>query len=125
MTMHGALHPKRDADRPYLSREIRSRGLISCEGCIRMEENNLGWDVRNSFAPLTEGVKAEETIEYNNKVNKKQFKQSLMRAKKELWKNKRMYGKFVREKCQKQQMKKKLGKWLRKADLKVEMEVML
>ena len=56
------------------------RRLISCEGCIKMEENNL-----------TEGVKAAETIEYNDTVNKKEFKQRWKNEKKELWKNKRMY----------------------------------
>ena len=63
MTMHGALHPKSDIDRVYLSKEMGGRGLISCEGCIWMEENNLGWYVRNSVEPLIEGVKAAETIE--------------------------------------------------------------
>ena len=42
MTMHGALYPKSDIDRVYLRREMGGRGLISCEGCIRMEENKLG-----------------------------------------------------------------------------------
>ena len=92
MTIHGALHPKSDLDRVYLSREMGGRELISCEGCIRMEENNLEWYVRNSVEPLTESVKAAETIEYNDTVNKKEFKLSWMREKKELWKNKRMYG---------------------------------
>ena len=80
MTMHGALHPKNDVDRVYLSRGMRGRGLISFEGCIRMEENNLEWYVRNSNEPLIEGVRAVETIEYNNTVNKKEFKQSWMRS---------------------------------------------
>ena len=40
--MHGALHPKSDADRVYLNREMGGRGFINCKGCIRMEENNLG-----------------------------------------------------------------------------------
>ena len=31
------------------------------------------------------------------RVNKKEFKQRWMREKKELWKNKGMYGQFVRE----------------------------
>ena len=97
MTMHGAPHPKSDIDRVYLSSEMGGRGLISCEGCIRMEENNLGWYDRNSVEPLMEGVKAAETIEYNDRVNKKEFKQKWMREKKELWKNKKMYGHFVRE----------------------------
>ena len=81
MTMHGALHPKSDIDGVYLCREMGGRGLISCEGCIRMEENNLGWYVRNSVEPLIEGVKAAETIECNDTVNKKEFKQRWMREK--------------------------------------------
>ena len=64
ITMHGALHLKSDVDRVYLRRELGRRGLISCEGCIRMEENSLGWYLRNSVEPLIEGVKAAETIEY-------------------------------------------------------------
>ena len=98
MTMHGVLHPKSD-DMEYLSRELGRRGLISCEGCIRME-NNLGRYVRNLVEPLIEGVKATETIERNDTVNRKEFKQRWMREKKELWKNKRMYGQFVREMLQ-------------------------
>ena len=97
MTMHGALHPKSDVPRVYLSRDMGGRGLISCEGCIRMEQNNLGWYVKNSIEPLIEGAKAGETIEYNDTVNKKGFKQTWMREKKELRKNKRMFGQFQRE----------------------------
>ena len=81
--MHRALHPKSDVGRVYLSRGMGGTGLISCEGCVRMEENNLGWHVRNSFEPLIECVKAAETVEYDNTVNKREFKQSWMGEKKE------------------------------------------
>ena len=124
MAMYGALHPKSDIDRVYLSREMGGRGLISCEVCIRMEENNLGWNVRNSVEPLIEGVKTAETIEHNNTEDKKEFKQSWMTEKKELWKNKRMYGQFVREMSETTD-EKETWNWLRKADLKVETETML
>ena len=90
MTMHGVLHPKSDIGRVFLSREMGARGLVSCEGCIRMEENNFGWYLRNSVEPLIEDVKAAETVEYNDAVNKKEFKQRWVSEKKELWKNKRM-----------------------------------
>ena len=89
--MHGLLHPKSDADGVYLSREMGGRGFINCKGCIRMEENNLGWYVRNSVKPLIEGVKAAETIEYNNVVNKKEFreldegKEGTMEKQKNVW----------------------------------------
>ena len=124
ITMHRALHPKSDIDRVYLRWEMGGRGLISCEGCIRMEENNLGWYVRNSVEPLIEDVKAAQTIEYNDTVNKKEFKQRWMNEKKELWKNERMYGQFVREMTETTD-EKETWNWLRKADLKFEKEAML
>ena len=71
--------------------------ILSCEGYIRMEKNKLGRYVRNSVEPLTGGMRAAEAIECNDAVNKKEFKQRWMREKKELWKNKGMYGQFVRE----------------------------
>ena len=52
MTMHCAFHPKSDTDKLYLTREKGGRGLISCEGCVRSEENNLGWYVRNFVESL-------------------------------------------------------------------------
>ena len=84
MTMHGTLHPKSDIDRVYLSREMARSEFISCEECIRMEENNLGRYVGNSVEPLLQGMKAAETIEYNDTVNKKAFKQRWMWEKKKL-----------------------------------------
>ena len=56
------------------------------------EENNLEWYVRNSVEQLIEGVKAAETIVYNDTVNKKEFKQSLTWEKKKLWKNKNVWA---------------------------------
>ena len=48
LSMHGAFHPKSDIDRLYLPREKGGRGLISCETCIRSEENSLGWYIENA-----------------------------------------------------------------------------
>ena len=81
-----------------------------------MEENNLGCYVRNSVEAVTEGVKAAEKVEYNDTMNKKEFKQNWMREKKELWKNKRRYGQFVRE-MHETTDEKETWNWLRKADL--------
>ena len=117
ITMHGELHLKSDIDRVYLSKEMGGRGL-------RMEENNLRWYVRNSVEPLIEGVKAAETIECNDTVNKKEFKLSWMREKKEIGKNKRMYGHFVTE-IPEATDEKETWSWLRKANLKAETEAML
>ena len=94
---------------------------IQCEGCIRMEVNNLGWYIRNSIEPLIEGVKAVETIHYNNWVNKKELKQRWMRRKKGVRKNKRIHGQFARESPE-TTVDKETRNCLRKADLKLEKE---
>ena len=97
--------PKVMLIRIYLGREMGRRALISCEVCIRMEGNNLGWYVRNSNEPLIEEVKATEITEYNNTANKKQFTQSWMRKRKNYGKTKECMD-SLQEKCQKQKMKK-------------------
>ena len=99
--MHGALHPRSDIDRVYLSKEMGVRGLINCQECMWM---GMYVDVRNSVEPLIESVKAAEKIKYNNTVNMKEFKQSWMRGKKNYGKTKDCMGSF-QEKCQKQQIK--------------------
>ena len=43
MTMYGALHPKSNVDRLYIKRKEGGRGLMSVEGCVRGEENSLGF----------------------------------------------------------------------------------
>ena len=55
MTMYGALHPKSDVDRIYLSRKRGGRGLIGCEGCVKSEINGLGWYMRSSGELLRGG----------------------------------------------------------------------
>ena len=72
---------------------------------------------------IIEGLKAAETIEYDNTVNKKEFKQSWMRWKKELWKNERIYEQLVRE-IPETTDEKETWNWLRKTDLKIETEAM-
>ena len=56
MTMNKELRPRSDAARIYLSRKKGGRGLISCESCVRREENNLSWYVRNSEKELLRKV---------------------------------------------------------------------
>ena len=45
-------------------------GLISCERCIRIENNNLGWYFENSVDPVIEGMIVAETMKNNETVNK-------------------------------------------------------
>ena len=54
MTMNKELHPRSDVARIYLPRKKGGRGLISCESCVRREENSLSWYVRNSEEAVTQ-----------------------------------------------------------------------
>ncbi|CAB4035993.1 Hypothetical predicted protein [Paramuricea clavata] len=74
MTLYGALHPRSDIHRLYLPREKGGRGLISCEGCIRTEENSLGWYVKNSVEPLLQQVAKAGVIETERCETKENFK---------------------------------------------------
>ena len=50
------------------------RGLISCERCIRSEENNIGWYVRNSTEPLLEAMKSARIVNVVKCVTPEEFK---------------------------------------------------
>ena len=55
-TMNKELHARSDVSRIYVPRKKGGRGLISCESCVRGEENNLSWCVRNSEEALLRKV---------------------------------------------------------------------
>ena len=73
LTMHKELHPKNDLDRLYISRKEGGRELMSCESTIRSEENNLGWNLKNSDQNLLQGVKHVEILKFRESVSKKDF----------------------------------------------------
>ena len=88
LTMNGAFHPKSDVDRLYVSRVNGGRGPISCEGCVRSEENSLGWYVKNSLEVLLQGLRATCVIRSEQTVSKDKFKTSWNNEKLNSWKEK-------------------------------------
>ena len=54
MTMNKELHPRSNTARIHVPRKRGGRGLISCEDCVRGEENSLGWYVGNCNEVLLE-----------------------------------------------------------------------
>ena len=77
LPMYGALHPKNDIYRLYLKRKHGGRGLISIEKCVRSEENNLGWYVRESNEMLLKGVKKTGIVKTENLMEKEDFKRNI------------------------------------------------
>lgn len=71
LTLYGVFHPKSDVDRLYLPRAKGGRGLISCEMCIRSEENNLGWYVKKSVEPMLVQVRENGVLRTEGCVKKR------------------------------------------------------
>ena len=65
------------------------RGLISCERCVRSQENSLGWYVKNSLEALLQGVRITSVIRSEEKVSKDEFKTSWNNEKLNSWKGKK------------------------------------
>ena len=71
MTMNKKLLPRSDVARIYVPRKKGGRGLISCESCVRREENNLSWYVRNSEGALLRKVGDSNVVNISEAVDPK------------------------------------------------------
>ena len=124
MTMYGALHPKSDVNRIYLPRARGGRGLISCERCIRSEENNMGWYVTNSIEPLQKGMKSVRIVDVVNCVKPEEFKKKRVEDGEKSWSEK-MYGQFLRELDETDVDKDRTWDWIKRSDLKAGTETLI
>ena len=77
----------------------------------------MGWYVRNSVESLIRGDRFAKVVDIEDVVSKDEFKRGWMNEKEQRWKEKRMYGQFVREMPESAD-ENKTWEWLRKADLK-------
>ena len=73
MIQYGALHPKSDVDGVHLARQKGGRGLISIEMCVKAEENNLAWYVKNSNERLMAGVRKIKILDSDRAKKKNKF----------------------------------------------------
>ena len=80
LTIYGAFHPKSDVDRLHLPRAMGGRGLISCEGCVTSEENNLGWSVKLSTESLLVQVRNSKIVDAASSVDKTEYKRNKIKA---------------------------------------------
>ena len=93
MTLHGALHPRADVDRLYVSRKKGGRGLRSIADVVALEKASLAEYVENANEPILRKLKDEEMVKYENPLQEK--KQHIFRERETRWKNKVLHGKWV------------------------------
>ena len=70
---------------------------MSGESTVRSEENNIGWYLKNSNEILLQVMKHVRILKLRESVSKKDFKKSLNENRVENWKEKQMYGQFIRD----------------------------
>ena len=124
LTMYGAMHPKSDVGRLYITRKEGGRGLCSIEYSVRGEENSLGYYVANSEETLMRGVRVAGTIRTEGTVNSDEFKKQRAEELKEKFLEKKMQGQFNKEISDSIDKEKSMY-WLSRGDLKVETEALL
>ena len=116
MTINKELHPRSDVARIYVSRQRGGRGLMSCENCVKGEENNLGWYIKNSREILLRKVEEISIVSTEEAVEPNEYKKSKSQEMEDAWEQKVMHGQFVRDK---EGVKwDKSWQWLAKGDLK-------
>ena len=98
MTMNKELHPRSDVARIYEPRKKGGRRLISYESCVRREENNLSWYVRNSEEALLRKVGDSNVVNISEAVDPEEYKVDELKETENEWKQKRLHGQYVREK---------------------------
>ena len=69
MTMNKELHSRSNTARIYVPRKRGVRGLISCEACVRGEENSLGWYVARCNEVLLRKVGERGTVKTDEAKN--------------------------------------------------------
>ena len=91
MTMHGALHPKSDVDRVYVSQNNRGRGLANVEMYARTEDNNLAFYVKISSEHFLAGAKVSIILNCVESKEKTLFKREIQNENIARWIGKKMY----------------------------------
>ena len=62
MTVHRALHPQADVDRPYIPRNKGGSGMITVEDYVKIETESLKKYVESSKERLLNTVEREEIL---------------------------------------------------------------
>ena len=92
LTIHGVFHPRSDIYRLYVPRKRGGRGLIGCEDCVRAEENNVAWYIKNAVEPLLLEVRRSGMIKTEDCKDKKHYKIVKVTETVSRWTEKPMHG---------------------------------
>ena len=119
-TTYGLLHPKSDADRLYIPRTERGRGLISIEDCVVLAIKGLEVYVHGSEERLIQTARG-------HRIDGLEVVSALKRSKKEKglekWEEKVLHGQYLTQ--TKEVRSDQSWAWLQNGDLKRETESLI
>ena len=112
-TIYGALHPKSDIDRLYISRKEGGKGLISIEDCVELAIRGLDMCIHGSEEILMLAARGDkiEGLEAASLL-----KRSKKEKRKEDWEEKVLHGQYLRQ--TKEVKSDQCWAWLQNGDLK-------
>ena len=114
MTMHKALHPRDDVDRLYVSRKEGGRGLASIEDNVDASIQRLEDYIQKHDGGLITAIRNDTDNMMDNRMTV---------SRKQKWAGKQLYGRFKR--LINNISRDKTWTWLRKGNLKREIESLL
>ena len=94
ITMYGGLHPRSNVERLYLPWSEGGRALVSIEDCVNDERENLALYAHRSNEKLI--IAATIELKFKKFVNV-QNRQEMRKQRLTEWKEKALYGQFLRE----------------------------
>ena len=116
MTINKELHPSSDIARIYVSKKKGGRSLMSCENCVKGEENNLSSYIKNSREILLRKVGESSLVNTEEAMEPNEYKKYKSQEMEDASKQKVMHGQFVKDK--EGVNWDKSWQWLAKGDLK-------
>ena len=78
----------------YTLQERGGRGLQSCENCVRIEENNLNWCIKNSKEIIVSKVGETSLANIEGAVEPSKYKKTVNQRVEDAWKQKALHGKL-------------------------------
>ena len=116
------MHPQGDVDRLYWKRKEGGRGLLSVQDVVKIEENSMGFYIKDKEETLLAEVVREGL--FDDSEDPKKMKDEVVKKHKAAFEEKTLHSKFIKETSDVRD-KKNSWLWLRKGYLKKETEGLL
>ena len=121
MTINGSLHPRGNVGRLYLAKKEGGRGVVSCEECVNVEEQNLDKYLIESEEWMLKFVAGEKRLSEVEDLDV--FKKCLKEEKRSQWLEKPLHGRFLKD--TEKVSTERTWQWLKGGHLKKETEAMV